>query len=110
MLFTDSHGHAVGWWNHEQVRDLAGRIVLLLRDAPHLGVPSPAFRPPPTPPVIRPVPAMPPIAPKPYRRLEKAEWGNGMAFLNQLTINGAGFSVRPFLGRRVSGSHYEISK
>src|SRR5262245_38738814 len=77
----DALGHAAGWWNHQQVHDLSGRIVLLLRDAPHLGVPRPAFRTPPTPPIIRPTSAMPAVSAKPFRRIEKREWGNGLAFL-----------------------------
>ena len=87
----DWHGRPAGWWNYGQVHDLDGRVVLILRDAPHLRVPRPPFRAPPSPPLARSAPVIRTIGLKPKRRVDKPEWGNGIAFLNRLTMNGTGF-------------------
>jgi hypothetical protein len=79
----DFKGHHVGWWDGATIQNHEGRLLVMDREAPHLGATSPPYHPRPIPPTVEAsTPPRPTLGLRPSRPARaRWEWGDVRAFL-----------------------------
>jgi hypothetical protein len=82
----DFKGRHVGWWDGMKIRDHEGRMLVVDREAAHLGTITPTYHPRPTEPTIEHyVPVRPTLHARPSRHtMPRWEWADVSDFLDGL--------------------------